>query len=310
MITNLLGMREYFQVLLLTCGLLLIGLFAPGPVASEETFSTVPSPSSSTTLQTPKLAAVVQKLAALQTGTASPHSLLRQVEILSYRQQIDEAVVISALEMVEVLSKIDNEIIANQNIKAVLASKKGKIASINNLTSTIGNGTFSLLSAGLGPYGSLVRLSANSVSSGINRISARTNGKEKSSRLLLNSNNRSMLAMFLDPNANQDRDYPENIQTYFNDFLPNDPKETRKTALLEKWTTENLIGQLTEANVHIKMKELANTASNNYIVTDKLIDNRIRMLVDIRKEVLAMHQELLKIMNGNSKNPLLREEGR
>src|ERR1051326_5001319 len=171
---------------------------------------------------------LVDRLAVLSANR--PAGSAMSMEELSLREEITESIVGTSLEVDGVMAEIDNEVSQINEIRAVLESRRDRLANLNNITNFISGGGLAVVGSSLMfkdstmNAGNILGIIAGGISITLSAIGLRQQRGGRSALGVAPN----MLAKLFDRKSEFHSDYPDDIWGYLNSVPPLDiGKETK-----------------------------------------------------------------------------------
>ena len=239
---------------------------------------------------------LIERLSSLP---ASDRGGAMNLEALSLRQEIMEAVLTTSLEVDGVIAEIDNEIAKISEIRAELESRRDHALQINAIANILTSGLSGVVGTALqfkqstSNLGNAIGVAGAGVSTVLSIIGLRQqHGGKRALGVAPN-----MLAKLFDRETAFHSDYPEEVWTYLNAVPPTGTgTQTRRERLVKQWADFGRLDQAETPKGRHKIELLISSISQQRQLTIDQLSDRAAMLADVRAQVSLMKRDLSKLM--------------
>gem|GEM_PF-1044252 len=228
-----------------------------------------------------------------------PSLPVQQIQVISVRQDLDEAILSAFLQSRRVVSELDRQIAGYDAVAKVLEENRDQAVRNNNILNFTSGGALAMTGGALS-IGTPMKFqnSGNQlavVAGGLSAlISAYSLKLEKGGKLNAEPDP-NMLAPVFGLTPAEPNKYPPVIWQYLNDHEPGQ-KLSRRQQLIDKWIKLKYIEPLDKDSSEKHLRTLSGTIPLKKAVTIDMLRDRIPMLEDVRATIAGMNEYLDEIL--------------
>ncbi|MBS1989710.1 MAG: hypothetical protein JSS83_04280 [Cyanobacteria bacterium SZAS LIN-3] len=223
----------------------------------------------------------------------------QRIEVLSVRQDLNEAILGAVLQTKRVESELNRQISGYEAVANVLEENRDQAIRNNNILNFTSGGALAMTAGGISVGTSMKYQNAGNelaaIAGGLSAlISAYALKLQKGARVDAEADPNMLAPIFglvpAEPNK-----YPPAMWKYLNDHEP-DQKLSRRQQLIDKWIKLKYIAPLDKSSSRHELQSLSGTIELKKKVTIDMLRNRIPMLEDVRTTIAGMNEYLDEIL--------------